>query len=61
MRSCPEAANHSRYLAWDMQVNEMMMKTALFRRLDDYDDDENEDDDYDDDDVDDDKEGGGGH
>ena len=20
MRSCPEAANHSRYLAWDMQV-----------------------------------------
>ena len=20
MRSCPEVANHSRYLAWDMQV-----------------------------------------
>ena len=25
MRSCPEAANHSRYLAWDMQVKEIMM------------------------------------
>ena len=22
MRACPEAANHSRYLAWDMQVLE---------------------------------------
>ena len=22
MRGCPEAANHSRYLAWDMQVLE---------------------------------------
>ena len=22
MRSCPEAANHSRYLAWDMQVGQ---------------------------------------
>ena len=22
MRACPEASNHSRYLAWDMQVLE---------------------------------------
>ena len=25
MRSCPEAANHSRYLAWDMKVVIMMI------------------------------------